>query len=500
MSTLDEYDSQIYVINKLDELEELGKNIKFFDKERFDKLFKLLNLPITVIHEKYYIDKIYRDTYYSYFSSKHFEIDRNCQRVTLFQGNLGYDDFLGEKEENIDLLQEKIIGTVVIKPTIWGNFGRTLLNPSKLNIKASYIRTTKFNVIIMGKNFKIDAYPFSSQDTETMTCAETSIWTILEYYGHRYPEHKVVMPSEIMCEVDLSSDERTLPSRGLTFLQKSNLLKKFGFSPRVYSGEIYTTKFKNLFHYYVESGIPLTISLPGHSVVCVGHAESNYDLSKVNSELIGGYKCIDSSEFFNEYVIIDDNQIPYEIEEYDHFSIHKDKEMKLFTVPLYKRIFLEANDAIGIVDSVLNQCTELIEDYFKVKNITYDENRNPLIKRLFLTTSRKYKQFRINNTQNGNVAYFYNTLPYPKFIWVLEISLYDQYLKKEVFGEVILDATAARYTGFNSIILIRIGHYVGYRLPNEPFEELSKRLFTINPDFGDTYKLYENNLILGGIS
>lgn len=482
---------QVITLDKKEDIDEFQKIVTAFEESWMKSLFNTLRFPITIVYENSYVDKLFRDTYYTYFSSKHFEISRTCERLTLFEGNFSYADFLDDAL--FEVLQKSIVGMVVLRPTKINAVGRTLLNPDKMHVGKMYVQKARFDICLLGKLYTIWAYPFTSQDTETMSCAETSIWTILEYYGTRYPEYRTVLPSEILSELGNVSEERVLPSHGMNFRQKSSLLKKFGFHPRAYSKEIYKDDFRKLFHYYVESGIPITLSLPGHSVVCIGHGEEEYDISNITSTVIGKLNYVDSSAFINNYVIIDDNNIPYSIEGYDHFSVF-DREVKLFTVPLYKRIFLEANDAFTVFEFLLGRISSLIERYLSTQRLNYEKKKNPLIKRIFLTSSRKYKKVRVTNAQSIETKKFYSEMLMPKFIWMCEISTYENYRKRKIIGEVVLDATAARYDHINSTILIRIGDIVGYRCPEEDFSMLSKRLQCRIAGFDKELNLYENNL------
>ncbi len=482
---------QVITLENQSDIKEFQKVVPAARENWMKLLFATLQFPLTIVCEKTYVDKLYRDTYYTYFSSKHFEISRNCERLTLFEGEFAYNDFLNN--DLFDSLQEAIIGTIVLRPTKINAIGRTLLNPDKMHVGKMYVQRTAFEISLLGKLYTIWAFPFTSQDTETMSCAETSIWTILEYYGTRYPEYRTVLPSEILSELGNLSEERVLPSHGLDFRQKSGLLKKFGFYPRAYSKKVYEDDFRKLFHYYVESGIPITLSLPGHSVVCIGHAAEEYSLSDISLSTIGKLTYADSSAFIKKYVIIDDNNVPYAIEEYDHFSVF-DRNINLFTVPLYKRIFLEANDALTVFDCLLEKISSLIERQVNVLELSYDEKTNPLIKRIFLTSSRKYKKMRVTKAASKQTKKFYSDILMPKFIWICEIATYEKYQQKKVFGEIILDATAARYDHINSTILIRIGDIVAYRSPDEKFSVINERLKYRMAGLDTEFSLYENNL------
>lgn len=482
---------QVITLEQLSDIKEFQEMIPASKEKWMNVLFATLRLPITIVYEENYVDKLYRDTFYTYFSSKHFEITRTCERLTLFEGEFSYNDFLNDAR--FDTLQKAIIGMIVLRPTKINTIGRTLLNPDKMYVGNMYVQRAKFEICLLGKLYTIWAFPFTSQDTETMSCAETSIWTILEYYGTRYPEYRTVLPSEILSELGNLSEERVLPSHGLDFRQKASLLKKFGFHPRAYSKQIYKDDFRKLFHYYVESGIPITLSLPGHSVVCIGHAAGEYDIKNVSSTIIGKLNYIDSSAFINKYVIIDDNNVPYSLEEYNHFSVF-DREVNLFTVPLYKRIFLEANDALTVFEFLLEKISPLIEKHISDGELNYNNNSNPLIKRIFLTSSRKYKKMRVTNASSTETKKFYSEILMPKFIWMCEIATRENYRERKILGEIILDATAARYDHINSTILIRIGDIVGYRHPDENFSVINKGLMYRMAGFDKEFSLYENNL------
>ena len=207
---MNKFGIKVITLENKEDIDELQKVITDFNESWMKLLFNILKFPITIVYEKFYVDKLFRDTYYTYFSSKHFEIDRTCGRLVLFEGNFAYEDFLN----NIlfDVLQKAVIGAIVLRPTKINTVGRTLLNPDKLHVGKMYVQRARFEISLLGKLYTIWAYPFTSQDTETMSCAETSIWTMLEYYGTRYSEYRSVLPSEILDELGNLSEERVLPS------------------------------------------------------------------------------------------------------------------------------------------------------------------------------------------------------------------------------------------------------------------------------------------------
>lgn len=71
----------------------------------------------------------------------------------------------------------------------------------------------------LGLKVCVDGFPHSSHDSEMMACAETALWSISEYYGHKYPGYKPVSPSEILEAMRPFSHQRQLPSKGLILIR-----------------------------------------------------------------------------------------------------------------------------------------------------------------------------------------------------------------------------------------------------------------------------------------
>lgn len=472
-------------------------------KKKLRSIISQMGFPITVIEERVYVDKIYRDIYYSVLSGKYFDYSRDCCRLSFFKNEYsGEQLWKGYKEKKANI-ENDFVGTMVLRPIEIAEIGRTLLDPQKLNISTAYIRTTTFTVEVLGMVLNINAFPFSEQDSEVMTCAETTIWAILEYYGTRYPLYRTVLPSDITKCVDSISKQRVMPSIGLDYYTVSMVLKKFGFQPKVFAKNEHGDMFQNIFHYYVESGIPVAVgtTLPveqsGHSTVCIGHAQEDYVLpeSSKMETYPNGIIVVDTCQFYSNYVIIDDNQIPYTIEPFDDFTIYTPAIVDVFVVPLYKRIYMDAAVAAAIFDGIIqvfqNEIKELA-DYYDMK-ITCD---NPLVKRIFLTSSRRYIEYRTKTANHYAEAEFYANMRYPKFVWVMEISTFGLYKENKVIADVALDATSAKCNWSEYFISMRIMNHAATRLPKQSFKQLLQGLQKGNRNFENAYPIYSNNLKL----
>lgn len=483
-------------------------------------IFDLIEEAFIIVIESVYIDKLYRDTYYNFYSEKLNNIDRNCIRISFFKITNEFPEISKEigifyEQKYHDILQQSIIGTVVIRPLIHHPIGRIILDPFKLKIKKCFLRLTETEVTILGQIYKLKFYPFSGQDEEFMSCAETSLWTIFEYYGQRYPEYRTVVPSEFIETLDDINIERTLPSKGLPYTYKAKILKQFGFYPLVYTREIIKKQFsfgernyKNIFHCYVESGIPIAMTLVGkertdrHAVICMGHGELNYSdfenkiyiYSDPNKKV--NIKFIDSSEFVDTYAVIDDSMIPYKLDTFDKFSL-KLWQLQMFIAPLYKKIFVDAVEALIYFNHILEVCSKEINEY--INKCDLKENEKIVVKRCFLTSSRKYSAFRTMNSENDVEKFFYASLPFAKFLWVMELGILSEYKdNKRVFAEFVLDATSSGIEFYESAILFRVGSRVGYKLFDEtPFDDTAYEHISDEENSYNSYKIV-NRFISGG--
>ncbi len=167
--------------------------------------------------ETNYVDKVYRDSYYHYYSSKLSNCKRDCIRISFFDGTIEISDFWNSliKED----LQRKYKGYMILRPTEPYVIGRSVISPCALKTNHFCSCTTEFTTTVYGQKFSVNAFPHSSQDTETISCAETTLWALMEYFGNKYPDYSPVLPSKILHILKSLSVERQMPSRGLDIRQ-----------------------------------------------------------------------------------------------------------------------------------------------------------------------------------------------------------------------------------------------------------------------------------------
>ena len=122
-------------------------------------------------------------------------------------------------------------------------FGKTLLTPYKMILEdknsskysLKYLKTTEFKIHLLGNTYRVNAFPFSSQDGVALKCAETAIYVLCEYAAAHSSLYRRILPSDIQNKLRERLPERILPSRGLYCNDISYLLREFGFSPMIYA-------------------------------------------------------------------------------------------------------------------------------------------------------------------------------------------------------------------------------------------------------------------------
>ncbi len=491
-------------------------------KKRLSDLFNMFEFPITIICEPYYVDKVYRDEFYRYYSKKHFKISRNTKRLIFIEGKFTKEEFLSNHPADYVKVEKGLIGMVVLKPT--QTVGRMLINPHKMKIPKCYLRTTEFEISAFGKLYTLEAFPFSGQDSEVMTCAEVNIWQIMEYFGSRYGDYNTLLPSKLFDYLNETSDVRMLPSDGLTVEQESFVFMRSGLSPKIYyrrsdyeDGDRYIIQelysdpsFSEILNLYVESGVPILVNLreknkidgENHSVTFIGHGYVDFNITSIKQtrcEILNfSQKYIDSVrkkaynnisifkswERYNKYVVMEDHSTPYQIKSLDNLRFDKDGikwELDSFVAPLYKHIFMLAEDAYKAVIQLIESSYEEIIDTI---------GSNEIIIRLYLTTSKAYKRFKVTTASALIEKDFFANAIYPKFLWICEYGTLDSYCRHKAIGEFVLDATSSKHNTLEAVISIRHGSSITYREPDDSFENAVVRL-DIRID--DEFSMYEQN-------
>lgn len=471
-----------------------------------------------IVIERNYVDKVYRDSYYAYYASKRTFYEKDVIKLSFFSDSenlITYDSF--SRKENLSLLKGSYRGFIVLRPTSPFIVGRSAIAPDLLKDHSFKTCLTCISSSAVGLKVNVQAFPFSSQDTETISCAETMIWALMEYYGNKYPEYSPVLPSKILNVLKQNIVERQLPSSGLSVGSMSYLLKECDFGPKLYSRNEFGSDFFSLLSCYIESGIPVIVALDntdavddgviertiGHAVLCIGH-------EVVDEQLIDGIDSVahsfkdregilkikDWDNISKKFIFIDDNFPVYQSESLEEptkryleipenrYANKADKEkadkdwgsckISHFIVPLHKKTYLEAFVAKKFVKELLTS------NFFK-----YADGRE-LYMRTFLCSARSYREYVAFGNMSSAMKGLIMNKSFPKFVWVAEIS--DKSIHKgEAKGLVILDATEANIFDLRPLILAICGGYVVQYDKNEKSVKSA-------PMVGGYFDIYDNNL------
>ena len=495
----------------------------------------LLHLPKTRKYERaidiFYVpnyqDKFFADIYAAYYSEKHFSPEKSsCSRFFLFDANRL------EGSDTIQEIKEAFIGTIVRRPLSGREIGRTLINPRFLfeepykESARGNIWQNKYNVTMYGIPLTVSAFPYTMQDGEVATCAETSIINLLDYYSARYPDYKIVTPSKISEIVRRYGNTRNLPSPGLTYEMISKVLLETGFSPKLYTVKDFNNQLVKILHTYIASGIPVAVGLEGgssgdnarHSIIIIGtpkkmiyasaeERKRDFERSSLlllpDAEKKSCYAIIQKTSIQKQYVVMDDRKAPYTVATvhddinslfltYDDASAEH-WDISIFAVPLSREMMMDADTAISCFENLLKSTMYSYIEYIHTCQLKrsdkkallagdYNQDEKPLMMRIFLCSSRRLKEQRIQKYKdkgNWEVMVQFQEVHLPHFVWVCELYTYDSYIAKPPYcvGEMILDATTgAAHDDDSTVVWIQYPGLTVFRHQNERITELRERM------------------------
>jgi len=429
---------------------------------------------LTVVIETDYVDKVYRDSYYTLYSTKLRDYYRNCVRLSFFSPE--FNENMELTPDNFEQIKKAYLGFLVIRPLAECCIGRNVISPiaKKEALADMEICSTRIASTCMGLKMDAVGFPHSSQDAESMSCAETTVWAILEYFGNKYSEYSPVKASDILMSLKPLTYERQLPSGGLTFEQISSTLKQQGFGSKVY--EKGNPRFKELFSCYIESGIPLAVCIEtqefGHAVVCIGRKKISRDIiNRVMPTNIQGRNFYIWNKCIDKFIFSDDNCPCYQQATFDsptsYYGIQDWANGKIthFIVPLHPKVYLDAELAIEASN-------------YLAKNKLNAPNDSVL--RTFLTSNRTYREYLMNNPDlDAKEKEAYLQIDMPKFVWVTEIASKNDFLSNKISGLILLDATGSNIDneGYSSLLFYQInGDATFFDKESRWFEKMSLSL------------------------
>lgn len=455
-----------------------------------NKYFSVLTPNLAVVVEYPYVDKVYRNSYYRYYSGKANQVSRDCIRLSFF---IDTDPSIVGSPMIHEIWEQQYRGFMILRPTELNIVGRNAISPDIYIENNFEICKTEIPASVNGLKVEVEAFPASSQDSESMVCAETAVWATMEYFGNRYAEYSPVRPSHIIKLLQNQSYSRQLPSSGLTSEQICYLFKNMNFQPilRPVNGE---ESDYGMIGSFVESGIPVVLSLTnfvdntypvkdrvGHAVLCIGHERVAEEFVKqVDSVDDNGIHFVDYDNIKKRFVFVDDNFPAYRMDYLDtpaeSYTAQKWKDCRIrfATYPLYEKILLMPYSVKYMATNFLH----LLKGVKDGREITL---------RTFLASSRSYKDYVCRNNMPVEIKNMILNLYLPKFIWVVELSSRKGLVENYSEGLLIFDSTEPKLTNLTPLELMYYNGQAVYKddkrvlkyainVPNVRFDSYRKNL------------------------
>jgi len=396
----------------------------------------------SIVVEYPYIDKDYRSTYYGFYSKRHRSYDKFCFRLHFFEQPIASEDVLPEAVNSY-------LGSIVLRPTEVAPLGRTLLSPRAIKGFNGYLCETEFINSLNGIELPVRTFPHTMQDTDVTVCAHAVCWMIARYYSERYSVYPERLTYDIASAIKDVSFGRTIPSRGITLGQVSEILDSIGFYPELFVHELYMEGDPDFFHdilyCYVESGIPVVAAMHGkaHAVAVIGHgalvsAVDTITALNWSGQFLPARRCCPS------FVINDDNRLPFSFIGANEVSgnPYRLSDVDGFAVPLSEKMYLSADNILKIYPK------------WASGGLVQLGAEETYVARVFMTSSRSYKRsLTASADMDPMLRKAQIELPMPKFIWVIELSAPTVYDRGQVNYRWVVDATANPYEEYPFLMI-----------------------------------------------
>lgn len=428
-------------------------------------LDKYISEDITKITVEFpYVDKDFRDMYYNNLSKRFNTVSRDCIRLHFF-------------------ISEEHVGFITLRETQKNTLGTSYLSPKAIkNFPKGYYCLAEFTVLLEGKKYKINAFPWMQQDANILRCAHISTWSVIRYFSQKYPYYAERTIYEL--SNFYSTNVRKVPSRGLTVYEIAQILQEARFSPDIYMDEeIEPRNLRKYLYCFIESGIPYIAGLgkEHHAIAIIGH---NVRKSFCEKNLTN--QIIDAGELIDSLICVDDNKLPY--------SSIKPDDINSAVVPFYEKMFLDIESVYKLL--------EFYEETF------FSNSKEKYIRRVFLTSAKSLKNYIFKYNDDTIYKDIVVNIEMPYFVWVIEYGKIAEFEKNNISRRLIFDATllSAKQSSF---LLCRDGDRC--YIKNEENEDFSKEeieqalknkeLIDISGELYDEYKInsrdekiYINNL------
>jgi hypothetical protein len=366
----------------------------------------------SVLLEHQYLDRDYRDEYRQFYANTFRWVPDRCERLHFWDA------------------EDRYIGYTSLRPIAGRPVGRTMLAPGE-DFDRDVSCLAEATARPYGHTFKVRAFPYISQDRQYGRCAHATIWMIAQYHHLRFGSPQRLM-SDIVDAAAQVEFERVVPSEGLTDDQVGAAFRCLDLGAIRYTvgGREGITRedLEAKLRRYLNSGMPLALSTPGHLTTIIGGGYEDGELKVVS--------CDDEQGVYVRRSIT----FPTEEEADPGFDGELDpKVWEILFVPLPGRIYApyEALEA-----QIMEELSELSQRYVEPGALTGSRLRL----REYVAEVREYKSKVRRRGLPAETAEAHAQVPSGRWLWVCEIQDADlaETSPHCVLGEIAVDATSDR--------------------------------------------------------
>ena len=428
--------------------EDIFKNIErhFLSSQALNMLENIIenNDLYNIIIENPYYDTDYLSTFYCFYVKKHKKFIKECVRIHFFGNNSEY------------------FGYMSLRPTVENtNIGKTYLSPKLYLPQNSRVMYTKFDTHIFGYNTSVNAFPWMQQETDIAVCAHVAIWSVLRYYGTKYPNYKNVTMGNVVEQLP-EDIERKIPTSAVSMQKIPDIFKIMGFSPIVLSKNIVgIQRFQREMFTYIDSGIPVIACMTGkrHAIAVLGYTK--YDKQDIARKLDNVETVMYNEDIIKEIIVNDDNYPPYlrlgkkkdKNAFDDSYSFSKDErfieDIDFLIIPLYDRMQYNY--------SSLNTTLKT----FLENEVFLDKQKKYIIKEYIASANsiKAHASFSIKNVALKNTVI---DLTMPRFVWCVDFISLDNVKSEKIFARIIVDTTCCNKAK-QPWLLLHNDHLIRYK-------------------------------------
>jgi len=313
--------------------------------------------------------------------------------------------------------QGRLIGAAVVRP-LPQMVGRTLLEPPA--DEAPYVCcVAEMPVHAFGYTWRVQGFPFTSQDGEYGVCAHAAIWSIARYHHLRFGTDRQTTSAIIDAAGLRERPDRTARSDGLYGFDIIRAFRGIGLPAQQYDivGIKPPETLDTVAARYLNSGIPVGVLTSNHMLVLVGY----------------GVRA-DGSTF---YIVGDDNHGPYERR--DAVLNGSADAWTMLVVPQPGR--MHVNGEAGAT-----RAEQTFEDRLRAdkgpSHLFESWARGELYVRTYAAPSHQYLGGLRGRGIPDSIWNHHVYAPKPNWLWISEFHDPRRHEHERVVGEIAVDATS----------------------------------------------------------